>query len=394
MKPTMTSIEWMELEASTQLGTYNKWPISLVKGDGAWVEDVDGNRYLDLYGGHCVAFLGHNHPAVVEAIKHQADALLFYSNAVHAPVRARASKLLSELAPEGMDKVFFINSGSEANEAAMKIARKATGRTHIVAVEGDFHGRTLGSLATTWQEKYRAGYEAAMAPVTFVPFGNSEAARTTILEEKPAAVIVEPIQSMQGMRTAAPSFFRALSEACKEAGSMLIMDEVQTGLGRTGAFTYSQLLGIDPDMITLAKSLGGGVPVSAVLLRNEVADTVGFGEQGTTFGGGMLAMACVEATLKTLVAEDLQKKALAIWNALEIGCQIRGLRYQGAGCLMGIKFSQPIATLVSGLREKGILVGGSADPYVMRLMPPAVVSEEEIKLFWKSLDQVMREAAD
>ncbi len=385
--------EWIELEESTQLTTYRKWPIPLVKGEGAWVTDCDGNRYLDLYGGHCVAFLGHNHPAIVEAIKKQADELLFYSNAVYAPVRARASKALSDLAPEGMDRVFFINSGSEANEAAMKIARKATGRTHIVAVEGDFHGRTLGSLATTWQQKYREGYEGAMAPVTFVPFGDAAKAYRTILEEKPAAVIVEPIQSMQGMRTATPDFFQALSAACKEAGSLLIMDEVQTGVGRTGAFTYSQLLGIEPDMITLAKSLGGGVPVSAILIRNEVAATVGYGEQGTTFGGGMLAMACVEASLKTLVDEKLSEKALAIWDALEKGCQARGLRYQGAGCLMGIDFGQPIAEIVTSLRKKGILVGGSANPYIMRLMPPAVVTADEIAHFWRSLDEIMKEAA-
>jgi len=385
--------KWIELEESTQLATYRKWPISLDKGEGAWVVDCDGNRYLDLYGGHCVAFLGHNHPAIVKAIKDQADKLLFYSNAVYAPVRARASKALSLQAPEGMDRVFFINSGSEANEAAMKIARKATGRTHIVAMEGDFHGRTLGSLATTWQQKYREGYEAAMAPVTFVPFGDSAKAYQTIQEEQPAAVIVEPIQSMQGMRTAHPEFFHTLSKACKEAGSLLIMDEVQTGMGRTGAFTYSQLLGIEPDMITLAKSLGGGVPVSAILIKNEVAETVGYGEQGTTFGGGMMAMACVEAALKTLVEEKLSEKALIIWDALEKGCQARGLRYQGAGCLMGIDFGQPITEIVASLRAKGILVGGSANPNIMRLMPPAVVTGAEIAHFWRSLDTIMKEAA-
>jgi len=379
----------MELEESTQLNTYKKWPLALVKGSGAWVEDIDGNRYLDLYGGHCVAFLGHNHPAIVSAIKEQADNLLFYSNAVHAPVRARASSLLSKLAPEGLSKVFFVNSGTEANEAAMKIARKATGRIHIIAMEGDFHGRTLGSLSTTWQQKYRDGYEGALAPVTFVPFGDSAAARKAILQERPAAVIVEPIQSMQGMRTAPHEFFHALRAACTEAGSLLIMDEIQTGMGRTGAFTYSQLLGIAPDMITLAKSLGGGVPVSAVLLRDEVAATVGYGEQGTTFGGGMLAMAAVEAALGTLVSERLSEKATAIWEQVEAGCEARGLAIQGAGCLMGINFGKPIANIVGGLREKGFLVGGSADPHIMRLMPPAVVSSQEIDDFFEALDVVM-----
>lgn len=385
----MTSSQWMELEESTQLATYRKWPIALVKARGAWVEDVDGKRYLDLYGGHCVAFLGHNHPSVVRAIKDQADRMLFYSNAVYAPVRASASKLLSDLAPEGMDRIFFINSGAEANEAAMKIARKASGRTDIIAVEGDFHGRTLGALATTWHEGYRKGYERAFAPVSFVPFGDSVAARSAILEIRPAAVIIEPIQSMAGMRTAPPEFFHDLAAACREAGAMLIMDEVQTGVGRTGAFTYSELLGLRPDMITLAKSLGGGVPVGAVLIRNEVADSVNPGEQGTTFGGGMLAMAAVEAALRVIVEEDLPRKAVAIYAALEKGCAERGIKTQGAGCLVGMDFSRPVSDIVAGLRNKSVLTGGSSNPHVMRLMPPAVVTEEEIALFFTALDEVM-----
>ena len=383
-----TGEQWMELEEASQLKTYRKWPIALDKGDGAWVEDVNGNRYLDLYGGHCVAFLGHNHPAVVAAIKEQADKLLFYSNAVYSPIRAQASAKLSSMAPEGMDRVFFVNSGAEANEVAMKVARKATGRTGIIAVEGDFHGRTLGALATTWQNAYRSGYEGAFAPVDFIPFGDSDAAEATIMEKKPAAVIIEPIQSMQGVRTAPKAYYEALERACKAAGSLLIFDEVQTGVGRTGAFTYSQLLGVCPDMITLAKSLGGGVPVSAVLFKNEVAATVNPGEQGTTFGGGMMAMACVLATLETVEKENLSERACRLFDHFAGHCAKRDLSIDGAGCLMGINFGEPVAPIVSALREKKILTGGSSDPNVMRLMPPAVVSLEEVDLFFKALDEV------
>jgi len=385
----MTSAEWMKLEDESQLNTYRKWPIVLEKGQGAWVEDTDGKKYLDLYGGHCVAFLGHNHPAVVAAIKEQSDKILFYSNAVYSPVRARASAALAEAAPVGMKNVFFVNSGAEANETAMKIARKATGRTHVVAVEGDFHGRTLGALSTTWQAGYRKGHEASFGPVTFIPLGDSEKAREVILRDKPAAVIIEPIQSTAGMQTAPRSFFHALSAACKAAGSLLIMDEVQTGVGRTGAFTYSQVVGIEPDMITLAKSLGGGVPVSAVLIRDEVASTVGFGDQGTTFGGGMLAMAAVEASLKVLKDENLAERAIEIYDLLASGCAERGLAMQGAGCLVGIDFGQPTGPIVTGLRAKGILTGGSADPNVMRLMPPGVVTNHEIDFFFKALDEIL-----
>lgn len=391
---SITATEWMAFEDETQLATYRKWPIPLVKASGAMVEDVDGNQFLDLYGGHCVAFLGHNHPEVVKAIKAQADDLLFYSNAVYAPVRARASARVARLAPDGMNRVFFVNSGAEANEVAMKVARKATGRASVVAVEGDFHGRTMGSLSTTWAKKYRDGYEKAFGPVTFAPFGDAEAAAQVIRETSPAAVIIEPIQSMGGMRTADKAYFAALRAACDETGAMLIFDEVQTGVGRTGSFTYAQTIGVIPDMITMAKSLGGGVPVSALILNDEVAATVGYGEQGTTFGGGMLAMAAVDAALRVVEEEKLSERALKVWDALAKGCDERGLRYQGAGCLMGIDFGQPVAPIVTGLREHHILTGGSADPNIMRLMPPAVVTREQVDQFFAALDIVLVELAE
>jgi acetylornithine/N-succinyldiaminopimelate aminotransferase len=388
---SLTAAEWMALEDETQLATYNKWPIPLVRAAGTMVEDVEGNTYLDLYGGHCVAFLGHNHPAVVAAIKEQADELLFYSNAVYAPVRARASRRLARLAPESMNNVFFINSGAEANEVALKIARKATGRSNVVAVEGDFHGRTMGSLSTTWAHKYREGYEGAFGPVTFAPFQDAEKAASIIRAERPAAVIVEPIQSMGGMRTAPPTYFEALKAACLETGAMLIFDEVQTGVGRTGKFTYAQTIGVIPHMITMAKSLGGGVPVAALLIDDEVAATVGYGEQGTTFGGGMLAMAAVDATLRVVEEENLSERALGIWDALVEGCEARDLCYQGAGCLMGIHFGRPVAPIIAGLRDRKILTGGSADPQIMRLMPPAYVTQAELDRFFEALDEVLDE---
>jgi acetylornithine/succinyldiaminopimelate/putrescine aminotransferase len=386
---SMTATEWMAFEDETQLATYRKWPIPLVKASGAMVEDVDGNQYLDLYGGHCVAFLGHNHPEVVKAIKTQADDLLFYSNAVYAPVRARASARVARLSPEGMNTVFFVNSGAEANEVALKVARKATGRASVVAVEGDFHGRTMGSLSTTWAKKYRDGYEKAFGPVTFAPFADAEAAARVIRDARPSAVIIEPIQSMGGMRTADRAYFEALRAACDDVGAMLIFDEVQTGVGRTGSFSYAQTIGVIPDMITMAKSLGGGVPVSALILKDDVAATVGYGEQGTTFGGGMLAMAAVDAALRVVEEEKLSERALKVWDALVEGCEQRGLRYQGAGCLMGIDFDQPVAPIIVELRKHHILTGGSANPNIMRLMPPAVVTREQVDQFFTALDAVM-----
>ena len=381
----MTTAETIEIEQQFEIPTYDKMPMALVRGEGPYVWDAEGIQYLDFYGGHCVSLLGHCHPNVVAAVQEQAEKLIFYSNVAHSPVRARAAQRLAGLAPDGLGNVFFANSGSEANETALKLARKYTGRSGVVAMEQGWHGRTLGSLATTHDEKYRTPYLAALPETTWIPVGDLDTAEAVLASEEVAAVILEPIQSIAGMQEIPADYVQGLRALCDATGTLLIFDEVQTGVGRTGAFSMSEPLGATPDLIALAKSLGAGVPVSAVLVDDAVAATVETGDQGSTFGGGMLAMAAVEATLKTLVEDDLMARATEIHDqiAAQVGPVVEEVR--GRGCLIGLKLDRPVDPVVDALRDQGVLVGGSSDPHVMRLMPPLVVSDEDIATFAEAL---------
>ncbi|MBN8588022.1 MAG: aspartate aminotransferase family protein [Rhodothermia bacterium] len=372
----------IETEDAYQVPTYKKLPFALVKGRGAYVWDQDGNRYLDFYGGHCVAILGHCPSPVVKAIQEQAGTMLFYSNLVYSDVRAEAAQILAELAPEGLKKVFFCNSGTEANETALKLARKVTGKTEIVSTIGGFHGRTLGSLAVTWGEKYHEGYEAALPKTHFVPFGDEEALEM-VFSENPniAAFILEPIQSIAGVTQAEETYYRNIRTLCDRFGVKLVFDEVQTGVGRTGTFSISEAYGMKPDLITLAKSLGAGIPVGAVLVGEEISKTIQIEDQGTTFGGGMVAMAAVSSTLKHIRDEKLMLNAPKIFKHLQSELAEFPIRLRGRGCLIGIELEKPVAPMVAALRKNGVLVGGSGNPNVMRLMPPLNTQPAEIAVF-------------
>jgi len=377
----MTSAETIAAEQAFEIPTYDKMPMALVRGKGAHVWDAEGNRYLDFYGGHCVSLLGHCPPRVVEAVQAQADRLLFYSNVTHSPVRARAARRLADLAPGGLGNVFFANSGSEANETALKLARNHTGRSGVAALEAGWHGRTLGSLATTHDAQYRAPYADVLPETTWLPVGDLDAAEAVLSTEEMAAVLLEPIQSIAGMRAVPADYVQGLRRLCDATGTLLLFDEVQTGVGRTGAFSMTEHLGATPDLIALAKSLGAGVPVSAVLVDEAVAGSVEPGDQGSTFGGGMLAMAAVEATLRTLVEDELMDRAPEIYAhvADAVGSVVEEVR--GRGCLMGLRLDRPVAPVIEALREQQVLVGGSADPHVMRLMPPLIVSDDDVAAF-------------
>jgi len=368
------------LEDSRQLPSYKKLPIVLTKGEGPYVWDAAGRKYLDFYGGHCVSLLGHCPPAVVEAVTAQASRLMFYSNLVYSPVRAEAASLLCSMAPPHIAQVYFCNSGTEANETALKIARKATGKSRVLSMMGGFHGRTLGSLGVTWGESYRVGHESVLAPTTFVPFGDlGAAAEAFSIGDDVAAVIVEPIQSMAGIQVADDDYFAALRTLCDRSGAMLIFDEIQTGVGRTGTFSISEQIGVAPDLITMAKSLGSGIPVGAVLASASVAETVKTGDHGSTFGGGMIAMAAVAATLKTLRTNGLMANARTVFDTVRgaLSPSVRDVR--GAGCLIGIETDVPSNEVVPKLREAGLLVGSSGHPHTIRLMPPINIREAELR---------------
>lgn len=370
----------VSVENAHTLATYARPPIALARGEGSRVWDTEGVAYLDLYGGHCVALLGHCPPRVVEAIERQARTLLFYSNAVYSPVRAEAARRLASLAPAALGHAFFCNSGTEANETALKLARTFTGRDGVVAMEGGFHGRTLGSLAVTWGESYRAPYRGVLPETRFVPFGDAAALDVALSAGDVAAVILEPIQSMAGMYEAPPEFYVELRELCDLHGTLLIFDEIQTGVGRTGRFSYCDHVGVTPDLMTLAKSLGAGVPVGAVMVHDRVAATVRPGDQGTTFGGGMLAMAAVFATLAQLVDEDLMPRAELLFQALSEGLRSLAnvVEVRGRGCLIGVELDIASKPALDALRRRGVLAGGSDHPRTLRLMPPLTMTDAEV----------------
>ncbi len=392
---TETLLDPMALEDAVTLPTYAKPPVALVRGEGTRVWDTQGREYLDFYGGHCVALLGHCPPRVVRAIREQAGELLFYSNAMYSPVRATASAALAALAPEGLGTVFWCNSGTEANEAALKLARATTGRSRVVACKGGFHGRTLGALAATWGDKYHAPYRAALAPTTWVPFGWEGAVDEALAAGDVAALILEPMQSMAGVTEAPAGYYRAIREICDRTGTLLIFDEVQTGVGRTGTFTYGAHVDVVPDLVTLAKSLGAGVPVGAVLVSTAIAETVKSGDQGTTFGGGMLAMAAVTAALAQLVDDNLMDRAVQIHDRLaaglaHLGAEAGGVtEVRGRGCLIGVSLDRPAKPVVAALREAGVIVGTATRPDTIRLMPPLTTTDAEIDAFLARLGDVL-----
>lgn len=384
----MKTADIIAQEEACLIPTYRKMPLALVRGEGSYVWDADGRKYLDFYGGHCVTLLGHCPGRVTKALQNQADTLLFYSNVVYSDIRARAAARLAHMAPPGLDWIFFCNSGTEAVETALKLARKATGRTRVLSMEGDFHGRTLGSLAATWNPAYREPYQPLLGGVQFVQFGDLGAAERAV-DSSVAAVILEPIQSIAGMVEAAPEYYRQLAELTRRHGSMLIFDEVQTGVGRTGTFSVSEQYGMRPDIITLAKSLGSGVPVGAVVATAEVAETVQYGDQGSTFGGGMMAMAAVEATLATIEEEQLMDRAARIYDSIASEAALRAISVRGRGCLMGLELKEPAAHVLAALRERGVLAGASRNPHVVRLMPPLVATDQDVDIFLSALGKVL-----
>ncbi|MCU0238864.1 MAG: aminotransferase class III-fold pyridoxal phosphate-dependent enzyme [Pyrinomonadaceae bacterium] len=376
-------------EESTQVATYAKMNISVERGRGSWVWTSEGEKFLDLYGGHAVCGIGHSHPHVVEAIKQQADKVLFYSNLVYSEIRAKVSEKLISVAPQSITKAFFCNSGTEANENAMRMARFATKREKIITFTGGFHGRTADAISATFLGKYREIGKPNVPHHVCAEFGNLDSVRE-LADKETAAIMLEPIQSMFGCREATPEFFKGLREICNENGIVLIFDEVQTGIGRTGNwfFSGSDLAGnVEADIITLAKSLGSGVPVGACLVNDCIAEVIKTNDLGTTFGGGMLAMSAVLATLEAIEKEKMVANAKRIENYLrERLKEVKEVvAIHGKGCLIGIEFATEAKAFHAKLLEKKIITGTSSVPTILRLLPPLCVKEEEIDLFVNAL---------
>jgi len=374
-----------DVEEQLGSGAYAQRGISLVRGEGVKVWDSDGREYIDCISGHGAAVLGHAHPAISEALATQSERLITCSNSFSNDVRADALRRLTDVlsagTQEAFDSVFLTNSGTEAVEAALKIARYQTGRPGLIAMKGGFHGRTLGSLSLTWRKKYREPFQPLIPEVTHIPMNNSEAASEAI-DDNTAAVVVEPIQGESGVIPADPEFLGALRSLCRERGARLVFDEVQTGFGRTGNWFAFQGYDVVPDIISLAKGIAGGVPMGATAIRSGL-DKLSPGSHGSTFGGNPLASAASLATMDVLERENLVSRANELGEytqqflqgRLDDSRMIRDIRVQGL--MIGIELRRRVTPVLKELMDRGILAlpAGST---VLRLLPPLIIRKAEL----------------
>jgi len=368
---------------------YAQFPLDIVDAKGVHLNTRDGRKVLDLYGGHAVAVVGYGHPRWVEALTKQAQSLAFQTNAVALDVRARAATKLAKFCGLGLDTVFFVNSGAEANENALKLALKITGATEVVAIEGGFHGRTAAAGAVTWGAKLKwYGFPQTPFDVKFLPRGNIPAVNEVITDQT-AAVIIEPVQGYAGAFDMPKEFLEAIRHRCSENGTILIFDEVQCGLGRTGYPFAANMYGVTPDIITTAKALGSGFPVSAVLMADHVASSLKMDDLGTTFGGGPMACAIAETVIDIIEEEKLLE------NVRERSAQIRKqcvvgpvTAIQGAGLLLGLRTARPAKEIQAELLKRDILTGTSADPHVVRILAPYVLKAEHVDALRAALVEI------
>ncbi|UJL27734.1 acetylornithine transaminase [Mycolicibacterium vanbaalenii] len=380
--------------SAVMMNNYGTPPLALAGGDGAVVTDVDGKAYLDLLGGIAVNVLGHRHPAVIEAVTRQMNTLGHTSNLYATePGVALAESLVGLLGAPA--KAFFCNSGTEANEAAFKITR-LTGRTKVVAAEGAFHGRTMGSLALTGQPSKRAPFEPLPGGVTHVPYGDIDELRC-VVDDQTAAVFLEPIMGEGGVVVPPAGYLVAAREITAAHGALLVLDEVQTGVGRTGAFYAHQHDGITPDIVTLAKGLGGGLPIGACLAIGDTADLLTPGLHGSTFGGNPVCTAAALAVLKVLADEGLVERADVLGKTIAHGVESLGHplvdHVRGRGLLRGIVLTADAAKPVeTAAREAGFLVNAAA-PAIVRLAPPLVITEAQVETFLSALPAILDKAA-
>ncbi len=356
------------------MGTFGTPRLALARGEGCYVWDTDGNRYLDFLGGIAVSALGHGHPALVDAVSRQLSTLGHVSNFFATePQVALAERLLAMAGREG--RVFFTSSGTEANEAAMKLSRR-TGRAGLVAAEGGFHGRTMGALALTSKAAYREPFEPLPGEVSFVPYGDSQALDDAV-DDGTAAVVLEPVQGEAGVIVPPAGYLEHARRVTAERGALLWIDEVQTGSGRTGAW-FAQPDGLEPDVVTLAKGLGGGIPIGACLAFGDAAGMLGPGNHGTTFGGNPVACAAALATLDTIESEGLLDRATAVGQRLSQGLRHeRVIDIRGEGLLIGLTLDDArAAAVVDAAQARGFILN-ACTPERVRLAPPLVLSDDE-----------------
>lgn len=387
----------VEIANKVIANTYSRFPIVIKKGKGCVVEDINGKEYIDFIAGIAVCNLGHAHPEVQSALSDQAGTLLHVSNLYYTiPQVELASWLVKN---SFADRVFFCNSGAEANEAAIKLARKnfsdrgENNRFRIVTMENSFHGRTMAAMSATGQEKVRAGYDPVLVGFDFVPFNNLEKLKKAVTEDV-CAVMLEPIQGEGGLVVPDADYLRMVRKICDETGALLIFDEIQTGIGRTGKLFAYEHFAVTPDIMTLAKALGNGLPIGAMLASERVAESFSPGSHASTFGGTPVITAASLATLKVMEREDiveqgratgdyLKKKLLSLKEKHEVIEDVRGM-----GLLLGIKLKEPGSDIVASCMEKGFLIN-CIQENILRFAPPLIVKTEEIDALIDCLDELL-----
>lgn len=375
-------------EAAVMIPVYGQLPFVPERASGCDIFTKDGRRILDMYGGHAVAALGYGHPQLVKAITEQSGKLLFQSNAVALDIRAAAAEKLTRVAPDGLDRVFFVNSGAEANENALRMACMTTGRKKVLAITQGFHGRTAAAGAVTWNSDRWYGFPSKPFDVDFIP-RDDVAAAVDMINNDVAAVIFEPVQGVAGAYDLSTEFLRSLREQTSQHGALLIADEVQSGMGRCGHFFAIQAHAIQPDILTSAKALGGGIPCGAVLCSHAIAAKFGAGDLGSTFGGGPIAAAAIAATIDAIEDEDLLANVRASETAIRERCVVGPIKnIQGMGLLLGLVCDRPASEVRDALLEHDILTGTSADPAVLRILAPLVLEPRHIDHLADALQQV------
>ena len=376
----------------TLLPVYSTFPLRAASGHGSWLVDEDGNEWLDAYGGHAVASSGHSHPDVVAAIADQAAKLIFYSTAVPHAGRERLADALVRLSPEPLGKVFFCNSGAEANENQLNLARRKTGRTPVVTMRGGWHGRTAATLACTDGARYEAGAIRAGVPLSRKVAFNDVAALEAAMDDTIAAMLLEPVQGFSGARTVTDEFIHAARELCDKHGAKLLFDEVQCGVGRTGTFTAAEQFGVVPDAIAMAKGLAAGLPIGAVLAVNSLVDDIAVGDLGSTFGGGPVPCAAALANIAVIEREQLlanvrMVSARIMAEAAELPHVVQ---VHGRGFLLGLELDRAAAEVQQALWGHRVLTGTSTDPRTLRLLPPLSFADDEATLLLNALRAVLK----
>jgi predicted acetylornithine/succinylornithine family transaminase len=394
----MNNAEIVELAHANLANTYGCVPLAFVRGTGAYLYDADGNRYLDFFCGLAVTSLGHGHPRVVRAIKDQAEKLTHVSNVFHTEPMARLAARLGSAFGDG--RIFFGNSGAEANEAALKLARRwghANGRYEIIATLGSFHGRTFGTLSATGQEKYHIGFQPLVPGFKLVPYNDIAAVERTLTNQT-AAIIVEAIQGEGGVVMPRPDYLQRLRDLCDRDKILLIVDEVQTGIGRTGKLFAYQHVGVKPDILTLAKALGGGIPIGAMVARSEIASALTPGTHGSTFGGNPVACASALAVLDALEQDGVTANAAEVGGYLisrlrEIAPTCSNvIEVRGLGMIIGVVLKHEAKGVVEACLNERLIVNSTADN-VLRLLPPLNLTREEADTGLAIIERALRAAA-